>query len=505
MPVQEQNPEPSNPLGMDGIEFIEFATSQPQALGAVLQTMGFMPVARHRSREVTALPAGPMNLIVNAHADALPGMSAPVATPTFPRIAFAYAMPITHGAARLDLGAWEMPARASAMELNIPGIHGVGDSLLYFVDRYRDFSIYDRRLCRAARCGQTSAGTCAHAFFGVVQPSATIGARMDRFLYAASRLRVLPGGQYFGIMPKGTLLESPCHKFYMQLLEPPPGSEDIKWEERLLRIGLGAPDVRAAVCRASSARYRVCRSRPDPAERQGRANPDLSGGITFELVRSHVEATPQRSLAASDEHRSVRHGHDYAGRTAGSKTARGARRRLHPDHAASARYRRASRWRVGRHRCGPAKRPARHRVPGAARLRGPVRTSARVQDRHRAGHADHVPRARLESTAGLSTTSTHATNDRDACVRDLAKLSMLAVPFDIRIAFEALSWGRHVNEMPQAWDLVQRANRSNLGLAVDSYHMIAAKTPLDALDENRTRKDPVCAARGFHVAGSSLP
>ena len=82
-----------------------------------------------------------------------------------------------------------------------------------------------------------------------------------------------------------------------------------------------------------------------------------------------------------------------------------------------------------------------------------------------------------------STTSTHAENDSDAFVRDLAKLAMLAVPFDIRIAYEALSWGRHVNEMPQAWELVRRANRSNLGLAVDSYHMLAMRTPLDALDE----------------------
>ncbi len=82
-----------------------------------------------------------------------------------------------------------------------------------------------------------------------------------------------------------------------------------------------------------------------------------------------------------------------------------------------------------------------------------------------------------------STTSTHATDDSDAYVRDLAKLAMLAVPFDIRIAFEALSWGRHVNEMPQAWDLVRRANRANLGLAVDSYHMLAAGTPADALDD----------------------
>ena len=82
-----------------------------------------------------------------------------------------------------------------------------------------------------------------------------------------------------------------------------------------------------------------------------------------------------------------------------------------------------------------------------------------------------------------STTSTHATDDSDAFVRDLRKLAMLAVPFNIRIAFEALSWGRHVNEMTQAWDLVMRAERSNLGLAVDSYHMLATKTPLDALDD----------------------
>ena len=82
-----------------------------------------------------------------------------------------------------------------------------------------------------------------------------------------------------------------------------------------------------------------------------------------------------------------------------------------------------------------------------------------------------------------STTSTHATDDSDAFVRDLGKLAMLAVPFNIRIAFEALSWGRHVNEMTQAWDLVMRAERSNLGLAVDSYHMLATKTPLDALDD----------------------
>jgi 4-hydroxyphenylpyruvate dioxygenase len=50
---REAVPEMPNRLGIAGIEFIEYATSRPQALGQVLENMGFRPVARHRSREVT--------------------------------------------------------------------------------------------------------------------------------------------------------------------------------------------------------------------------------------------------------------------------------------------------------------------------------------------------------------------------------------------------------------------------------------------------------------------
>src|SRR3954451_18845781 len=57
----------ANPLGIDGIEFIEFATGKPQALGHVLEMMGFRPVARHRSREVLLYRQGGINIVVNAH------------------------------------------------------------------------------------------------------------------------------------------------------------------------------------------------------------------------------------------------------------------------------------------------------------------------------------------------------------------------------------------------------------------------------------------------------
>jgi sugar phosphate isomerase/epimerase len=81
-----------------------------------------------------------------------------------------------------------------------------------------------------------------------------------------------------------------------------------------------------------------------------------------------------------------------------------------------------------------------------------------------------------------SSTSTHATSDTEALVKDLRKLAMLAIPMNIKIAYEALSWGRTINQFPEAWDLVCRADMPNLGLGFDSFHMFATNTPLEDLE-----------------------
>ncbi|MES2945525.1 MAG: sugar phosphate isomerase/epimerase family protein [Pseudomonadota bacterium] len=81
-----------------------------------------------------------------------------------------------------------------------------------------------------------------------------------------------------------------------------------------------------------------------------------------------------------------------------------------------------------------------------------------------------------------SSTSVHASGDTAALVRDLRKLAMLAIPMNIRIAYEALSWGRVVNEFPQAWDIICQADMPNLGLGFDSFHMFATNTPLEELE-----------------------
>ncbi len=116
-----------------------------------------------------------------------------------------------------------------------------------------------------------------------------------------------------------------------------------------------------------------------------------------------------------------------------------------------------------------------------------------------------------------SSTSLHATDDPAAIARDLRKLAMLALPHGIRIAFEGLSWGRHINEVHQAWAAVEQVDCPNLGLAIDSYHQFATSTPLQALDgidperiylvqlsdfmwqETRTVQERIDTARHFRV------
>jgi sugar phosphate isomerase/epimerase len=110
---------------------------------------------------------------------------------------------------------------------------------------------------------------------------------------------------------------------------------------------------------------------------------------------------------------------------------------------------------------------------------------------HLHGYKVDIAKAMLQMCADLgspvllacSSTSTHATADRDALARDLRKLAMLALPLGIRIAYEGLSWGRVINEFTTAWDVVARADCPNLGIGLDSFHMFAAKTSLEAIEE----------------------
>jgi 4-hydroxyphenylpyruvate dioxygenase len=244
--------EAPNPLGLDGIEYIEYTTTQPQALGQVLENLGFRPVARHRSREVTLYRQGEMNVVINAHLGVVRGTQA--TDEGAPRIT---AMALRVRDARLaferalELGAWDVPNHAQMMELNIPGIHGPGGAHIYFVDRYAEFSIFDVDFKPIPGVDRKPPAVAGLHFFGVVQ---YIGRdRTDDWVEFYGRLMGfarLPEDTRFGILPKGTLLKSPCEgaaRFFLQLIEPDPVTVAYDEQEAFHRIGFGTADVPGAV------------------------------------------------------------------------------------------------------------------------------------------------------------------------------------------------------------------------------------------------------------------
>ncbi len=277
-----------NPLGLDGIEFIEYATARPQALGQVLEMMGFKPVARHRSREVLLYRQGPINVIVNAH---LPGTVESADTPDKPCLA-AIALRVRDASAAyrraLERGAWAVPARVEVMELNIPAIHGVGASRIYFVDRYAQFSIYDVDFVPIPGVEPHPPAVAGLHFFGVVQ---YIGnertADWTEFYRELLGFAELPAQQHFGILPKGRILQSPCPaatRFYVQLIEPEAGLLDVEDDEQLQRVALGTADVLGAVSELSRRGVEFVQSKAVQTEDRGALTRTWLGSVSFELV-----------------------------------------------------------------------------------------------------------------------------------------------------------------------------------------------------------------------------
>ena len=126
-----------NPMGTDGFEFIEYAAPDPVAMGALFERMGFQAIARHRHKNVTLYRQGEINFIINAEPDSFAQRFARLHGPSVCAIAFRVADAKAAYERALSLGAWGYAQSAGPGELNIPAIKGIGDSIVYFIDRWR--------------------------------------------------------------------------------------------------------------------------------------------------------------------------------------------------------------------------------------------------------------------------------------------------------------------------------------------------------------------------------
>ena len=249
-----------NPLGTDGFEFIEYAAPDPAALGRLFGQMGFTAVAKHRSKNVLLYRQGGINFVVNAEPGSFAQAFARVHGPSICAIAFRVKDSAFAYRRCVENGAWGVEAHPGPMELNIPAIKGIGDSLIYLVDRYTDngsgVSIYDIDFVPLPGVDPHPAGagltTIDHLTHNVHR------GRMDEWASFYERLFNFREIRYFDIEGqltglKSKAMTSPCGKIRIPINESSDDKSQIQEYlvdyrgEGIQHVALAADDIYATV------------------------------------------------------------------------------------------------------------------------------------------------------------------------------------------------------------------------------------------------------------------
>jgi 4-hydroxyphenylpyruvate dioxygenase len=256
-----------NPMGTDGFEFVEYAAPDPAALGALFETMGFVAIAKHRPKRVTLYRQGEVNFIINAEPNSFAQRFARQHGPSVCAMAFRVKDAKLAYERALELGAWGFDNHTGPMELNIPAIKGIGDSLIYFVDRWQgkdgaaagaigNISIYDVDFVPIPGA-QAKVGGAGLTYIDHLTHNVHRG-RMKEWADFYERLFNFKEVRYFDIEGKLTGLKSkamtsPCGKIRIPINESSDDKSqiaeylDLYHGEGIQHIALGTEDIYATV------------------------------------------------------------------------------------------------------------------------------------------------------------------------------------------------------------------------------------------------------------------
>jgi 4-hydroxyphenylpyruvate dioxygenase len=133
-----------NPMGLDGFEFVEFASLERGLLEPTFEMMGFSLVARHKTKDVDLWRQGGINFIINYEKGSPAFYYAEEHGPSACGMAFRVRDAAKAYYRALELGAQPIDIPCGPMELKMPAIRGIGGAILYLIDRYEDgTAIYD--------------------------------------------------------------------------------------------------------------------------------------------------------------------------------------------------------------------------------------------------------------------------------------------------------------------------------------------------------------------------
>ncbi|MCP1168307.1 4-hydroxyphenylpyruvate dioxygenase [Limimaricola litoreus] len=124
----------TNPAGTDGFAFVEFAHRDPAVLDKLFRQMGFVPIAKHKSKDITLYRQGDINYLLNADPEGHAAQFVEDHGPCAPAMGWRV-VDAQHALKRaVELGAEEYTGDGKAIDA--PAVYGIGGSLLYFIDTY---------------------------------------------------------------------------------------------------------------------------------------------------------------------------------------------------------------------------------------------------------------------------------------------------------------------------------------------------------------------------------
>ncbi|MEO7071838.1 MAG: 4-hydroxyphenylpyruvate dioxygenase [Rhodanobacter sp.] len=135
-----------NPMGIDGFEFVEFAAPADRVgeLHMLFRQMGFSAVLKHKTRAITVYRQNGVNFLLNEDPDSFAADFAAKHGPSACGFAIRFKKPAGEVLqAVLENGAELIDYKPASKAVDAPVIKGIGDCMLYLVDRYGTDSIYD--------------------------------------------------------------------------------------------------------------------------------------------------------------------------------------------------------------------------------------------------------------------------------------------------------------------------------------------------------------------------
>ena len=210
-----------NPMGVDGFEFVEYASPEPETLRKLFKQMGFRMVAKHRSKNVTLHRAGGVNFLINSEPDSFAQRFAFAHGPCICAMAFRVADAQKAYDHAIAQGANPIAQDVAPMELNIPAIEGIGGSRLYLVDRYGENTIYDVDFVKCEDDGdqdvaETGFEFIDHLTHNVYQGRMSYWAEFYEKIFNFRELKFFDiDGQKTGLTSKA--MTSPCGKIHIPL------------------------------------------------------------------------------------------------------------------------------------------------------------------------------------------------------------------------------------------------------------------------------------------------